>query len=147
MPDILLIQISRNVDCYKKAGSRGRLEQRRRAIKKKMYYDVSLEEVCCSCPTQKIAISMEINYVKGEFPCIQYHTSFLRKTALYITMQIRVFVLIRNVKYLYLYVKNGSVIYKHTTEEDTYLYRSPLGNWLVSFSRKTLYKYVFFTLY
>ena len=29
--------------------------------------------------------------------------------------------------------KNGSVIYKHTTEEDTYLYRSPLGNWLVSF--------------
>ena len=28
--------------------------------------------------------------------------------------------------------KNGSVIYKHTTEEDTYLYRSPLGNWLVS---------------
>ena len=52
------VEISRNVDCYKKAGSRGRLEQRRWAIKKKMFYDVSLEEVCCSCPTQKIAISM-----------------------------------------------------------------------------------------
>ena len=27
---------------------------------------------------------------------------------------------------------NGSVIYKHSSEKNTYLYRSPLGNWLVS---------------
>ena len=35
--------------------------------------------------------------------------------------------------------KNGSVIYKHTTEEDTYLYRSPLGNWLVGFDMNKRY--------
>ena len=28
--------------------------------------------------------------------------------------------------------KNGSAVYKHTSEKGTYLYRSPLGNWLVS---------------
>ena len=27
---------------------------------------------------------------------------------------------------------NGSAVYKHISEENTYLYRSPLGNWLVS---------------